>query len=138
MDRRREAGFTLIEIMVVILILGLLASLVTYKLITAGDRGYVGAAKTQIKSLEAAVRTFRIDNGRYPSTSEGLAVLIPPPPAELPRYDPEGYMDRIPVDPWSHPYVYRSDGHDFEIVSYGRDGVEGGDGYDADLSNRTL
>lgn len=138
MRRDREAGFTLIEIMVVVLILGLLAALVTQKIMTAGDRGMVGAAKTQIKTLEAAVQTFRLDNGRYPSASEGLAVLKPPPPTDLPRYDPEGYMDRIPVDPWNNPYAYRSNGREFEIVCFGRDGAEGGDGYDADISNRTL
>jgi general secretion pathway protein G len=138
MRARSDAGFTLIEIMVVVLILGLLAALVTQKFINSGDRGYVGAAKTQIKSLQAAVQTFRLDNGRYPTAGEGLAALKPPPPADLPRYDPEGYMDRIPVDPWGRPFLYLSDGRSFEIVSYGRDGIEGGDSYDADISNRSL
>lgn len=138
MRRRSQAGFTLIEIMVVVFILGLLAALVTQQIMSAGDRGMVGAAKTQIKSFEAAVRTFRLDNGRYPSAGEGLAVLIPPPPADLPNFDPEGYMEHVPLDPWRHPYQYRTDGRGFEIVSLGRDGVEGGDGYDADVSSRAL
>lgn len=138
MRLRGQAGFTLIEILVVVLILGLLAALVTQQVMSAGDRGRVGAAKAEIKTLESAVRTFRLDNGRYPSASEGLAALKPPPPADLPNYDPEGYMDRVKADPWGNPYVYLSDGRSFEIVSLGRDGVEGGDSYDADLSNRTL
>lgn len=133
-----ESGFTLIEIMVVVLILGLLAALVTQQVMSSGDRGRVGIAKAEIKALESAVRTFRLDNGRYPSTSEGLSALKPPPPADLPNYDPEGYMERVKADPWGHEYVYVSDGRSFEIISYGRDGIAGGDSYDADLSNRNL
>src|SRR5262245_4877373 len=97
----------------------------------------VRTAKTEIKSLEMAVRTFNIDNGRLPTAAEGLSVLVPPPPAQLPNYDSEGYMERVPNDPWGHPYVYTTNGRSLEIVSYGQDGEPGGDGYDADLSNRS-
>jgi general secretion pathway protein G len=108
-------------------------------MMSPADRGRVGAARAQIKALDTAVRTFRLDNGRYPTSGEGLAILKPPPPADLPRYDPEGYMETLPaLDPWDHAYEYRSDGRSFEIVSYGRDGVEGGESYDADISSRNL
>lgn len=80
---------------------------------------------------------FHLDNSRYPTTAEGLAALIPPPPADLPRYEPGGYLeDGVPLDPWDHPYLYASEGRSFEIISLGRDGAPGGEGYDADLSSR--
>ncbi|MDX2169554.1 MAG: type II secretion system major pseudopilin GspG [Deltaproteobacteria bacterium] len=139
MRARGEAGFTLIEIMVVVFILALLVALVAPNLMGNLPKAEVAAAKTQIKSLSAAVHTFRLDNGRYPTTAEGLRALIPPPPANLPRYDPDGYIEdveAVPEDPWHNPYAYVSDGRRFEIISYGRDGQPGGDGEDADLSSR--
>jgi len=134
--RRSGAGFTLLEIMVVVFILGLLVALVAPQLMNQGEKAKVTAAKTQIKSFQQAVRMFKLDNGRLPSASEGLSVLIPPPPTDLKNYDPDGYMEEIPEDPWHHQYLYSTDGHKFEIVSYGRDGEPGGDGLDADLSTR--
>jgi general secretion pathway protein G len=140
MRSRCEAGFTLIEIVVVVFILGLLAALVIPNVIDKIPDAEVATAKVQIKSLSSAVRTFRLDNGRYPTSAEGLSALIPPPPANLPRYDPDGYMEEehVPEDPWHNPYAYVSDGRRFEIISYGRDGQPGGEGEDADLSSRRL
>lgn len=130
-------GFTLIEIMVVVFILGLLVALVTPQIMSQGDKAKVKAAKTQIHSLDQSVQLFKLENGRYPSDAEGLEALIPPPPADLPNYDPNGYVEkgRIPLDPWGNPYTYSSDGRNFTIVSLGADGRRGGNGYDADLSN---
>ncbi len=124
--------------MVVVFIIGLLVAIVAPQLMSHPNRAMVKTAKMQIKSFDQAVRTFRLDNGRYPTSAEGLAALRPPPPADLPRYDPEGYIDGLPVDPWGRPYDYRSDGRNFEIVSFGGDGVPGGEGYDADLSSQRL
>jgi general secretion pathway protein G len=141
MRARGESGFTLIEIVVVVFIISLLAALVVPNIMKHIPDAEITAARTQIKSLSVAVRTFRLDNGRYPTTAEGLRALIPPPPADLPRYDPDGYLDEVelvPEDPWHNPYAYVSDGRRFEIISYGRDGQPGGDGDDADLSSRKL
>ncbi len=141
MRGRGEAGFTLLEIVVVVFIIGLLATLIIPNVMNQIPHAEIAAAKTQMKSLSTALRTFRLDNGRYPTSDEGLRALIPPPPANLPRYDPDGYMDEtdnVPEDPWHNPYAYLSDGRRFEIVSYGRDGQPGGEGDDADLSSRRM
>jgi general secretion pathway protein G len=136
--RAPSAGFTLMEIVIVVLIIGLLTALVVPTMINRYDDSLVQTAKTQIKSFDTALKTFRLDTGRYPSTAEGLGVLIPPPPTGVRRYDPEGYIEDVPLDPWDNPYEYSSDGKSFQIVSYGRDGETGGEGIDADLSNRRL
>jgi len=140
MRGRGESGFTLIEIMVVVFIIALLVALVVPNLIGNVPKAEIIAARTQIRALDGAVRSFRLDNGRYPTTAEGLAALIPPPPADLPRYDVDGYVEteRLPEDPWHRPFVYVSDGRKFEILSYGADGQPGGDGENADLSSRRL
>jgi general secretion pathway protein G len=131
---RSVGGFTLIEIMVVMLILGLLVALVGPQLIGQGEGAKVQAAKTQIKSIEEAVTLFKLQVGRFPSTAEGLEALMPPGPSDARgRFEPEGYLKRIPLDPWQHPYVYRSDGRSLVVVSYGADGQPGGEGRDADL-----
>jgi len=134
---RASGGFTLIEIMVVVFILGLLVALVAPQITSQGDKAKVKAAMTQIHSLDQSVELFKLENGRYPSSAEGLQALVPPPPADLPNFDPNGYVEkeRIPLDPWRHPYTYASDGQKFTIVSFGADGRPGGEGFDADLSN---
>ena len=140
MRARGEAGFTLSEIMVVVFVLALLVALVAPNLIDRVGTAEVATARVQIKNLGSALRTFRLDNGRYPTTAEGLAALIPPPPADLPRYDPDGYMEdeQLPEDPWHRPFAYVSDGRRFEIISYGRDGQPGGEGEDSDIDNVTM
>jgi general secretion pathway protein G len=132
-----NAGFTLIEIMVVVFILGLLVTLVAPKIIGKTDQARVTKARADIKGIEQALQMFRLDNGFYPSTGEGLAALITPPPNAA-NFDPDGYLDKIPVDPWGLEYAYSSDGHQIVIKSLGRDRVEGGEGYDADITNADL
>jgi len=132
-----NAGFTLIEIMVVVFILGLLVTLVAPKIIGRTDQARVTKARADIKAIEEALHLFRLDNGFYPSTGEGLAALVSPPPNAT-NFNPDGYLDTVPLDPWGLEYVYFSDGRQIVIKSLGRDRVEGGEGYDADITNADL
>jgi len=138
MEKRKQAGLTLLEMMVVVAIIGLLVAFVAPQVFSGKDGAAYKLAEAQIRTLEHSVERFNLDNGRYPTNAEGLAALVPPPPANLPHYDPRGYEKFVPHDPWDHPYVYSSDGRDFRIVSFGRDGVPGGDAYDADLDSATI
>jgi general secretion pathway protein G len=134
-------GFTLLEIIVVVFILSLLAAIVAPKIIGRTDDARIAEAKVQIKNLETALKLFKLDNGFYPATEQGLASLIEKPTVgQIPqKYREEGYLEqrRIPVDPWGNPYIYLSPGlyGDFDIISYGADGKEGGEGKDADIKN---
>lgn len=135
-------GMTLIEIMVVITILGLIATVVTVNVLDRLDEAKVSTAKTQIKGLEEALDQFRRDNGSYPTTEQGLQALIEKPTTgRIPsRYPPKGYLKggKVPKDPWSGEYKFYSpgiQGHEYEIYSLGRDGQEGGEGIDADISS---
>jgi general secretion pathway protein G len=136
----RRNGFTLIEIMAVVLIIGLLTTLVGIAIIPQIDKGRVTTARTQIKNLEAALETYRMDNARFPTSEQGLDALITPPP-DVRNYQTGGYLRerRIPVDPWGNPYQYESPGqhndHSFDLWSFGADGVPGGDENDADIGN---
>jgi len=136
---RDRAGFTLIEIMVVIVILGLLAALVVPKLVGRTEEAKKTQTRVQIKSLQQALELFKLDNGFYPATDQGLEALVKVPEAgRIPRnYRKGGYLDRIPQDPWGNAYVYVSPGAhgDFDISSYGADGVAGGEGEDADINS---
>ncbi len=136
---RNRAGFTLIEIMVVIVILGLLAALVVPKLIGRTEEAKKTQTRVQIKSLQQALELFKLDNGFYPTTDQGLDALVRSPEAgRTPKnYRKGGYIDRVPKDPWGNPYVYVSPGQhgDFDISSYGADGVQGGEGEDADINS---
>jgi general secretion pathway protein G len=133
---RHNAGFTLIELMVVIVILGMLMAIVVPRFMGAADKAAVTAAKTQIGAFRTALQMYRLEFGRYPGTSEGLDALI--------RNDKGKKFleeDNVPRDPWGNPYQYTSPGaagHDFEIVSFGADGVPGGDGYNADIQSWNL
>lgn len=141
--RRRQAGFTLIEIMAVVLIIGLLGGIVGAAIFGRIDQARVTTTKTQIKQIEAALEFYRMDNGRYPTTDQGLDALVHPPSVEpIPRsYRPEGYLSggKVPVDPWSNPYQYLSPGqnntYSFDLWSHGADGAPGGSGTDADVGN---
>ena len=136
MDHRRSnAGFTLIEMLVVVLIMGLLATFVATRVFSQKDRADFTMAKAEVAGIEQAIEAFRLDNARYPTNAEGLDVLVPPPPTDLPRYDPNGYQKNIPDDPWGRPYVYSTDGKTFIVRSYGKDGLPGGEAYDADIDN---
>jgi len=143
--RSRERGFTLIEIMVVVAIIGMLMSLVGVRVFYALEKGKRKTALAQMKNFETALAAYRLDNSRYPTTEQGLDALIHQPTMDpAPRNYPKGgYLGakEIPMDPWGTPYVYFSpglNGEDFTIISYGKDGVEGGDGDNADIDSGNL
>jgi len=132
--KRRENGFTLIEIMVVVIIIGLLAALVGPRLFGKISSAKQRAAKAQIELFGTALDTFRIDVGRYPTTQEGLKALREKPSGVEEWQGP--YLPKeIPLDPWGRPYVYKSPGEhgDYDLISYGRDGAQGGEGEDEDI-----
>ena len=135
---RPASGFTLLELLVVLVILGLLAGLVAPRLFGNVGKSEVKVARAQIAALETALESYRLDVGRYPSTEQGLAALEKAPPSE-PRWAGPYLKKAVPVDPWGNPYQYRFPGErsgDFDLGSLGRDGRPGGSGEDADLSNR--
>jgi len=136
---RDRSGFTLIEIMVVIVILGLLAALVVPKLVGRTEEAKKTQSRVQIKSLEQALELFKLDNGFFPTTDQGLEALVRVPDAgRIPKnYRKGGYLDRLPKDPWGNAYVYVSPGAhgDYDISSYGADGAPGGEGEDADINS---
>jgi len=133
------AGFTLLEIIVVVFILGLLAAIVAPRIIGRTDDARIAEAKVQIKNLETALKLFKLDNGFYPATEQGLAALVEKPATgQIPqKYREGGYLEqkKIPFDPWNNPYIYISPGlhGDIDIASLGADGREGGEGKDADI-----
>jgi general secretion pathway protein G len=136
---RGRAGFTLIEIMVVIVILGLLAALVVPKLIGRTEEAKKTQSRVQIKHIQQALELFKLDNGFFPGTDQGLEALVRVPESgRIPKnYRKGGYIDRVPKDPWGNAYVYVSPGThgDYDISSYGADGVAGGEGEDADINS---
>jgi general secretion pathway protein G len=139
-----ERGFTLIEIMVVIIILGILASVVVVKVTGRVEEARRTQAKVQIENFRTALGMYKLDNGSYPSTEQGLNALVEPPTVgTLPRKWREGgYLEKkkIPLDPWKNEYVYLSPGihDDFDISSYGDDNAQGGEGKDADVNSWDL
>ena len=130
---KAQEGFTLIEIMVVILILGLLATLVVQSLRGAIDKAKRTKAMADIAELKTALDRYYIDSGSYPATDQGLQALVTPPTSGNipPNYEDGGYIRRVPPDPWGNPYVYQSDGNAYTLKSYG--GAEGGTGKNADI-----
>ncbi|SHJ86036.1 type II secretion system major pseudopilin GspG [Halomonas caseinilytica] len=137
-----QAGFTLLEIMVVIFILGLLVAIVAPNVLSNQDKAMQQKAKADIATLEQALDMYRLDNHRYPTTDQGLQALVEAPRQEpLPtNYRQEGYVRRLPDDPWGHPYDYRSPGEHgrFDVFSLGADRKPGGEGNDADIGNWML
>jgi general secretion pathway protein G len=138
--RRKRAGFTLVELMVVIVIIGLLATVVAINVLPSQDRAMVGKARADISTLEQAIETYRLDNLVFPDDRQGLQALVSAPAglARPERYRQGGYVRRLPEDPWGNPYQYRrssAHGGQFDVFSYGADGKEGGEGNDADLGN---
>ncbi len=136
----RRAGFTLVELMVVIVIIGLLATVVAINVLPSQDRAMIGKARADVATLEQAVETYRLDNLVFPTTDQGLQALAAPPAglAQPGRYRQGGYVRRLPEDPWGNPYQYRhpsAHGGQFDVWSWGADGREGGDGNDADSGN---
>lgn len=136
-----NSGFTLLEIIVVVFILGILAAIVAPKIIGRTDDARIAEAKVQIKNFETALKLFKLDNGFFPSTEQGLETLIEQPTVgKIPlKYREGGYLEQktIPLDPWDNPYIYISPGvyGDFDLICYGADGREGGEGKDADIQN---
>lgn len=137
-----QKGFTLIEIMIVIVILGILAGLIVPRIMNEPDKARVVKAKLQIQNLSMALKKFKMDNGFYPSTEQGLEALVKKPVVgRIPKnYPPKGYLSKVPKDPWGNDYIYICPGEhaDFEIISYGADGKEGGEGFDADIKSYEL
>lgn len=134
----RQRGFTLIEILVVVMILGLLISLAAPRIMGRTDEARVVKAKADMKALEQGLNLYRLDSGVYPTTEQGLAALVEEPrTGEPPRnWRPDGYMERVPLDPWNREFLYASDGRTYTLQSLGADGQEGGEGFDADLDTR--
>lgn len=138
---RDQRGFTLIEIMVVVVIIGILIGLIAPNVLSRVDGARVTAARTDISTLEQALAMYRLDNHRYPTTDQGLeALIIKPGAAPEPRnWNPEGYLkQQLPNDPWGNPYQYMAPGQEnrpYDLWSLGADGREGGEGYDADIGN---
>jgi len=136
--QRRQAGFTLIEIMVVVIIIGLLAGIVVPNVMDSLDKANVQKARADFKTLQTALKLYRIDNFNYPSTEQGLESLVTKPSiAPVPRnYKSNGYVETLPRDPWGNEYQYMSPGeaHEYDIYSLGADGVSGGEEQNADLT----
>jgi len=135
-SRRAPAhGFTLLELLVVILIIGLLTGIVGPRFLGQIGRSEVTAAKAQLDAFDKALQAYRIDTGRFPTTAQGLQLLLVAPPDET-RWRGPYLKGQLPLDPWGHAYQYRSpgsQGQEFELLSLGKDGVPGGAGDDADL-----
>jgi general secretion pathway protein G len=135
--RRKQQGFTLLELLVVILIIGLLTGIVAPRFLGQIARSEITAARAQIDAIDKALQAYRIDMGRFPSEGEGLRALNASPSNE-PRWRGPYLKDAVPDDPWGSPYQYRlpsSRGKDYDLISLGRDRAQGGTGDDADLTN---
>jgi len=136
--RDRERGFTLIEIMVVVVIIGILATIIAPKIFDKPDQARRVKAQADIKQIVAALNLYRLDHFKYPSADEGLQALVTPPADPNNSNAPNGgYLDKPPMDPWQHPYQYLNPGvhGEVDVMSYGRDGQPGGEGYDADIGS---
>lgn len=140
--KSNQRGFTLIEIMVVVVILGILAAFVVPKLLSRPDEARVTKAVADIKGIEQALGLFKLDNGFYPTTDQGLKALVTKPETgRIPaKYTEGGYLKKVPTDPWGTPYVYISPGShgDFDLISYGADAEPGGEGKNADIESWKL
>ncbi len=140
----RQGGFTLLEIIVVVAIIGILAAIIAPRFLGRVDDANRESARIQMRNLETALRLYKVDNHIYPTTEQGLEALISvPTTGSVPKnYRTGGYMaqSKVPLDPWRNPYIYISPGShgDFDIISLGADGLEGGDGNNADIKNWDL
>ena len=132
-------GFTLIELMIVIVILGLLSTIIMPKILNRPEQARRIKAKVDIRNIESALALFKTDTGRFPTTSEGLEVLVSNP--GIKGYNPDGYLDKAPLDPWDNRYIYISPGihrKNYDLQSYGKDGEDGGTGNNADIESWNL
>ena len=142
LNQRRQAGFTLIEIMVVVVILGILAALVVPQVMNRPDQAKVTVAKGDIKAIGAALDMYKLDNFSYPSTQQGLDALAQKPGGNPPprNWNADGYLKRVPKDPWGNDYQYLSPGTKgpYDLYSLGADGKQGGSDLNADIGNWDL
>lgn len=136
------AGFTLIEVMVVVVILGILAAVVVPRIMENPDKARIVKAKQDVRVLKSALDLYKLDNYRYPTTDQGLEALVQKPAGfpEPPNWKEGGYIERLPKDPWGHPYQYLNPGQhgNVDIYSLGADNQLGGEGVDADIGNWNL
>lgn len=134
----KHAGFTLLELLVVIVIIGLLAAYVGPKYFSQLGKSEVTVAKAQIEAFEKSLDTYRLDVGRYPTTEEGLSALMAAPPTAAAKWNGPYLKKGVPADPWGHAYQYRAPGSksEYEILSLGKDGQPGGSGEGADISSQ--
>ena len=139
MAQNRQKGFTLIEIMVVIVIIGLLATLVLPRVMGRQEQAFIAKAQSDIQALSSALKFYKLDNFHYPSTDQGLQALVTTPSGDpVPKnWKKGGYIERLPNDPWGNPYQYLSPGEkmEFDLWSWGADGIEGGEEGDAEIGN---
>ena len=130
-----QRGFTLIEILVVVVILGILGAVVVPQLMSRPDQARLEAARTDLKNLAAALDVYRLDNFQYPSSEQGLEALVSRPNGfpEPKNYSPDGYIKKLPTDPWGSPYIYERSDTNYVLFSLGADGQEGGEGFNQDI-----
>ena len=142
LNERKQGGFTLIEIMVVVVILGILAALVVPQVMNRPDQAKVTVAKGDIKAIGAALDMYKLDNYSYPSTQQGLDALVEKPGGnpQPKNWNRDGYLKRVPKDPWGNEYQYLSPGTQgqYDLYSYGADGKQGGSELNADIGNWDL
>ena len=136
---KQQKGFTLIEIMVVVVIIGLLATLVLPRVMGRQEQAFIAKAQSDIQALSSALKFYKLDNFHYPSTDQGLQALVSKPSGDpVPKnWKKSGYIERLPNDPWGNAYQYLSPGEkmEFDLWSWGADGIEGGEEGDADIGN---
>ena len=135
--RHRSRGFTLLELMVVIVIIGVLAALIAPKVLENVDKAKITAAQADISNLMNALKMYKLDNGRYPSGDQGLQALVSKPTTGSMPGNWRSYLDKLPDDPWHHPYQYANPGvhGEIDVFSLGADGQPGGEGNDADIGS---
>ena len=137
--RLGQAGFTLMEMLIVIALIGLMGSFVAVKVMDRFDKAKVDSTKIQMKQLGVILEDFRRVCGFYPTTDQGLDALVKKPDGRpCPNYEPEGFVKKVPNDAWDRPFTYMSDGNKYQLKSLGRDGQEGGEGYDKDITSDEL
>ena len=129
------SGFTLIEILIVVVILGILGAVVVPNILSRPDTARIQAAQTDLRALSQTLEIYRLDNFQYPSSEQGLESLVDRPSGfpEPKNWNPEGYLKNLPTDPWGSPYLYEKTGSSYSLISLGADGQEGGEGFDADI-----
>lgn len=135
MPKHNERGFTLIEILVVVVIIGILGAVIVPNLLGRPDQARITAAESDLRSIANALDMYRLDNFNYPSSDQGLEALVSKPSGfpEPKNYNPDGYIKKIPIDPWGSPYVYERTEGGFNLLSLGADGAEGGEELNADI-----